>query len=738
VKLDVQQQVLPVLYEMARVIGEEVNLDALLTRTLQRLLYFTSFPAGFICLNLPPQDTADSDMIAIRLDAAVGDFALLDCVGKRLDIPVALLRGQTERNEDDAELLSWLPGKAERYRAFLRLPIDHAGVIILLAPQLPDSTMPLTQMFQPVMAQLAKAIVLCRSHDAYTGNLIAERDNMGQQRDLLTAVFDSSYVGMMIVDAATATITTVNPAFTTITGYTPEEVLGQNPRLLSSARHDRSFYQTLWRDIGNDGYWQGEIWNRRKSGQVYPEWLTISAVRGRSGDLTHYVGIFSDLSERKAMEQRADFLAHHDPLTGLPNRALLRDRCVQALTYAARNNKNLALLLLDINNFKSINDTFGHPVGDKLLQTVAIRLRDNLRIIDTLCHSGGDEFVILLTDVSGSGEAADIAQSLSGSLSGAIDIAGHTLNISASIGISLYPADGGDFDTLLKHADIAMYHAKNEGEALSFFMEHMNRSTIARFELESDLRHAVERAEFVLHYQPVIDLESGVITGAEALIRWNSQARGLVQPGDFIPMTEETGMVVAMGAWALREACRQTQEWRQAGHEMAIAVNLSAVQIKRDDLVQTVSQALSASGLPPGCLELELTETVLIQDGAHTVEVLRQLKALGVRLALDDFGTGYSSLSYLKRLAVDKLKIDQSFVRDMENDEDVAAIVRAVLHMGNDLRLKTTAEGIENKEQAGLLKHWGCLLGQGYYFSRPVPTNEFRRLLDERTRFDIR
>jgi len=733
------QEILPVLYEMARVIGEEVALQPLLTRTLQRLLYFTSFPAGFICLDLPPPESARDGTASVRIDAAVGDYALLDCVGKPLVLPVALFRGDAEPCDEKLELLSWLPGKPGRYHAFLRLPIDHSGVIVLLAPRLPKTDLPLTEMFKPVMAQLAKAIVLCRSHEAYTSSLIAERDSLGQQRDLMMAVFDSSYVGIIIVDAATTTITSANPAFTAITGYASEEVTGQNPRILASGRHDRSYYQTLWRELSSNGYWQGEIWNRRKTGEVYPEWLTISTVRDKKGLVTHYVGVFSDLSERKAMEEHAAFLAHHDPLTGLPNRTLLRDRCAQALAYAAEEHRKLALLLLDINNFKDINDTLGHPVGDELLQTVGKRLRDNLRLIDTVSHPGGDEFVILLTDVAGSMETAEIARSLVESLSGAITIAGHALNISVSIGISLYPADGGDFDTLLKHADIAMYHAKRERESFSFFIENMNRRTIARFELEFDLRQAIERAEFVLHYQPVIDLASGGITGAEALIRWNSPERGLVSPETFIPLAEETGLIVEIGAWALREACRQMQSWHAAGHTgLTMSVNLSTVQIKRGDLVQTVSAALDASGLRADALELELTESIMIHDAERTMDILQKLKALGVSMALDDFGTGYSSLSRLKRMAMDKLKIDQSFVRDMRGDEDVAAIVRAVLHMGNDLRLKTTAEGIEHREQAMLLAQWGCRQGQGYYFSRPLPAEDFTALLARNARFDPR
>ncbi|MEW6313468.1 MAG: EAL domain-containing protein [Pseudomonadota bacterium] len=557
-------------------------------------------------------------------------------------------------------------------------------------------------------------------------------DELERTHTMMVAAFENSYSGIMITDAD-AVLVSVNPAFTRITGYVAEEVIGKNPRLLSSGRQDKAFYQAMWHDITESGHWQGEIWNRRKSGEVYPEWLSISPVRDRSGRLTHYVGIFSDISEHKAAEAQIEFLAHHDPLTGLPNRLLLRDRFERAIAHAVRAGEMVALLFIDLDDFKNINDSLGHPVGDQVLQVVGRRLRGCMRETDTVSRQGGDEFLVMLTGITDSDAVAQNARKILERLTEDVQTDGRILNTSGSIGISMYPADGRDFNTLLKHADTALYHAKASGRsAYRFFTEAMNASSLLRFELENHLRRAIENNDFVLHYQPVIEFGSNRIVGAEALIRWHSPKMGMVAPGRFIPLAEETGMIVPIGEWVLMEACRQAQEWRRDGlPDMIVAVNLSAVQFRRGNLVETVAAALAASGLPPACLELELTESILIHDTEHTLDMVRQLKSLGVRLSLDDFGTGYSSLSYLKRFAVDKLKIDQSFVRDMVGDEDVAAIVRAMLDMGRNLRLLTIAEGVERKDQMEFLVRCGCTQGQGYYFSRPVPAQEFVGLYSE-------
>ncbi|HEX5338072.1 MAG TPA: EAL domain-containing protein [Gallionella sp.] len=720
-----REDILPILYDMAVVIGGEITLNSLLSRTLQRLLYYTSFPAGFICLDLPSAEKISPDgMLSVRLDAVVGDFELLGLLGKQVELPCALLCGDAVRETEKPALLAGLPGKAERYRSYLRLPIDGYGVIILLATHIPETKLPLTLIFQPVMAHLAKAILLCRSYDAYTSSLVAERNLMGE-------VFENSASGVLIADADN-NIVAVNASFSRITGYTAEDAIGKNPSMLASGRHNRDFYAAMWQTFLTGGYWQGEIWNRRKNGDVYPEWLNISLVKDKAGHVTNYVGMFSDISELKAAQEKIEYLAHHDALTGLPNQVLLRDRFRQALAQAARSGEMVALLLIDLDNFKVVNETLGHPAGDQLLKLVAQRLVASVRETDTVSRQGGDEFVIVLNGNLNEATIAHTAQNILDRMLELESVAGHDLSTSASIGISLYPVDGDEFDELLKQADTALYHAKDAGRATyRFFTESMNTAMQARFDMDNRLRYALDRGEFVLYYQPQVDIATQRIVGAEALIRWNSPEMGMVPPGKFIPLVEDSGMIVPIGAWVLSEACRQFAAWQQAGLPIGtVAVNLSAVQFKRANLVETVAQALRDSGLSAACLELELTESILIHDTEATLDTVRQLKALGVHLSLDDFGTGYSSLSYLQRFAVDKLKIDQSFVRELGMNAETETIVNTMIGLGKGLKLQTIAEGVETSQQASILQGFGCDQIQGYFYGRPLPVDEFLRLFN--------
>jgi diguanylate cyclase (GGDEF)-like protein len=434
------------------------------------------------------------------------------------------------------------------------------------------------------------------------------------------------------------------------------------------------------------------------------------------------------MSERKAAQERIEFLAHHDALTGLPNRLLLRDRVEQAQAQAVRLHSRVALLFLDLDRFKTINDSLGHPVGDALLKAVVDRLKGCVRESDTLSRQGGDEFVILLNDVRDSEAVARVADKIHQRMSEPIVLGSQSLNTSFSIGIALCPDDGEDFDSLLQKADTAMYHAKEAGRnGHRFFTEQMNRKVVEHMTLETQLRSALENREFVLHYQPQMDLHEGGIVGVEALIRWNSPENGLVSPARFIPVAEDSGVIVPIGAWVLGEACRQARAWQDAGlPPFVVAVNLSAVQFRRMDLVNTVINALVLSDLDSQWLELELTESILIQDAEATLDSVRRLKALGVKLSVDDFGTGYSSLAYLKRFAVDKLKIDQSFVRDLVTDPDDAAIVRAIIQMAHSLKLKTIAEGVESEDLSNLLRLFHCDEIQGYWLARPMPADELQ------------
>lgn len=552
-----------------------------------------------------------------------------------------------------------------------------------------------------------------------------------EQSRLAWTVFQNSIEAIIVTDAA-ENILSVNRAFTDVTGYTADDAIGQTPRILKSGHHDKAFYETMWRDISVMGFWQGEIYDRRKDGTPYPSSLSISAVRSKAGRITHYVAVLSDITERKASEARIAFLAQHDPLTSLPNRTLLHDRLDQALANAARHRSRIALMFLDLDRFKTINDSLGHMAGDRLLQGVAQRLTSCMRDTDTVSRQGGDEFLIVLTDVEVPDDAARVAEKILDLLHPPFDIDGQQLSTSFSIGIALYPEDGRDAATLMKNADTAMYHAKESGRnTYRFFDEVMNANALERLHLENGLRHALDQGEFQLYYQPQVDLRSGRIIGLEALLRWFSGVMGGVAPTRFIPLAEECGLIVPIGEWVLHTACRQAVAWQAAGHApLPVAVNLSALQFRRSDIVASVATALAASGLDGRWLELELTESLLMQSGPDIIRTLIALKSLGVRLAIDDFGTGYSSLAYLKRFPVDRLKVDKSFVRDLSDNPDDATIVRTIIQLGHNLHLEVIAEGTETPEQIAFLLQEGCTEAQGYLFSPPLPARAIGALLE--------
>lgn len=561
-------------------------------------------------------------------------------------------------------------------------------------------------------------------------DITAHRSNEEQLRLALT-VFRHSVEAIIVTDAQQR-ILSVNKAFSEVTGYNVADAIGRTPRMLiHSGKHDASFYADMWQDIQAHGFWQGEVTDRRKDGSLYPAALSISAVRDHNGRISHYVAVFSDITERKATEARIAFLAQHDPLTGLPNRTLLHDRLDQALATAARMHGRIALMFLDLDRFKTINDSLGHMVGDRLLQGVAERLSGCVRDSDTVSRQGGDEFLIVLTNIHAPGDAARVAEKILARLEAPFEVDGHLLGTSFSIGIALYPEDGASVETLMKNADTAMYHAKESGRnTYRFFDELMNANALERLQLENVLRRALERQEFQLYYQPQVDLASGRIIGMEALLRWFSSELGSVSPAHFIPLAEECGLIVPIGEWVLEEACRQARTWQDRGFPaVPVAVNLSAMQFRRDDIVATVRKALANSALDGQWLELELTESLLMQSGSNVEATLAALKTLGVRMSIDDFGTGYSSLAYLKRFPVDRLKIDQSFVRDVTDDPDDAAIVRAIIQMGRSLRLEVIAEGTESPEQMDFLRDEGCTAAQGYLFSPPLPADAISELL---------
>jgi diguanylate cyclase (GGDEF)-like protein len=454
-------------------------------------------------------------------------------------------------------------------------------------------------------------------------------------------------------------------------------------------------------------------------------------IKDSQGQPKYLLGIAEDITEQQAAQKKIEFIAYHDALTELPNRLLAKYHLEQAILAAERENSKVALLFIDLDKFKTINDSLGHVIGDGLLKGVAIRLRECLRDIDTLSRQGGDEFLIVLNNIRDTESITVLAEKILERMAEPFEIDHHELSISLSIGIAVYPDDGKDFDMLLKKSDTAMYQAKESGRnTYRFHTEQMNADAIEHLRMRNGLRRALEHGEFVLHYQPQISFATGAVIGAEALIRWNHPELGMVPPGRFISIAEDSGLIVPIGDWVLREACRQAVAWRKAGlPELIVAVNLSAVQFKRGDVEKSVIQALSESGLEPALLELELTESILIKDTEKVLATVRQLKSLGVKLSIDDFGTGYSSLSYLKRFDVDKLKIDQSFVRDMADDPNDAAIVRAIIQMAKSLNLTTIAEGVEDERQLALLRLQHCDEAQGYHFARPMPADEFEKFM---------
>ncbi len=563
----------------------------------------------------------------------------------------------------------------------------------------------------------------------------AERQRMEEKLRLSDQVFESSAEGMLVTDKE-ARILVVNPAFCVITGYSQAEVLGQTPRLLRSGRHATDFYRQMWARVLETGQWMGEIWNRRKDGEIYPGWLTISAVRNAQGEVTHYLGACSDLTEQRRTEERIYHLAYYDVLTGLPNRLLLEDRLRLALIQAHRSGGGVAVLFLDLDRFKDVNDSLGHPVGDRLLQAVAQRLGECLREGDTAARWGGDEFVVLLQDLGGEqGAAAQrasvVAEKIQRALSEAVTFDGYEVLVTPSTGIALYPWDADNATDLIKYADTAMYQAKAQGRNnFQFYAAPMHKAVTARLFLENELRRALQRNELSLHYQPQVDISSGRITGAEALLRWRHPVRGDIPPAEFIPLAEETSQILAIGDWVLDTAWAQYCTWQAADLCLPrLSVNVSPRQFQQTDFIRRV-QTLVGKAEPNGWdLELEVTEGTLMQCSEEVRAALDALKARGVKLAVDDFGTGYASLGYLRRFPINELKIDQSFVRDITSDPDDAAIVRAIIAMAQGLDLRIVAEGVETQAQLACLQQLGCPEYQGYLFSRPLPAEAFARLL---------
>jgi diguanylate cyclase (GGDEF)-like protein/PAS domain S-box-containing protein len=542
--------------------------------------------------------------------------------------------------------------------------------------------------------------------------------------------FEQSNEGMLVTDGQNL-IVAANGALSRLSGYSLAELIGQNPRILSSGRASPDFYAAMWQALDTQDYWEGEIWNKQKDGANYPRLLKISVLRNADGSVRNHVANYTEIDASHEVADRLAYLAYHDPLTNLPNRLAFESQLAQSLRSCEREGKQLALMLIDLDNFKNINDTLGHHVGDQLLQNVALRLRECVRASDLVARIGGDEFVVVLPDIESPLTAARVASKIQSNLADSYRIADHVLYATPSIGISLYPIDGGDPGTLLRNADTAMYHAKSAGRNNhQFYTARMNEAAGERLAMENELRQAIAAispasSEFSLHFQPQIETVSGRVLGVEALLRWNNAKFGSVSPLRFITIAEETGLIQPLGDWVIWETCRLIRVMKKQGIDgIRVAINISAQQLRHENLLLLVRGALACYDLLPGDIELEVTESTAMENPEMTLSILDQLAAMGIVLAIDDFGTGYSSLAYLKHLPIKRLKLDRSFVKDIETDVNDAAICTATIALGHSLGLELVAEGVETEAQRDFLSGLGCDFLQGYLFSRPMPFDD--------------
>jgi diguanylate cyclase (GGDEF)-like protein/PAS domain S-box-containing protein len=558
------------------------------------------------------------------------------------------------------------------------------------------------------------------------------RDRKKSQKiiELSAGVFQNTNEGIVITDK-NLKIQAVNPAFCQITGYTQSESIKQSALFLRSTYHNALFYKQIWRSIYKVGYWKGEMWSVRKNGELFPQWLNISTIKDSYGNIQNYIGIFSDITTMKQSELELEFLAHHDPLTKLPNRLLLQARIKQSIKRAKRENNKIAILFLDLDRFKEINDTFGHSYGDEILITVTNRFKATMREKDTIARIGGDEFVLLIEDII---EVADIEPILSkvlGIFDEEIVVNKQSFKLSASIGVALFPDDGANIEELIKNADTAMYKAKDSGRnTYRFYTEDMTQDLFSKMLLRKEISNAIINNEFILHFQPQVAIETQKVIGAEVLVRWNHPQMGLLYPDKFIPLAEQSKLIVPLGKNILEMACIQMKEWIDKGLIFGrISVNISAIQLQQSDLYESIVAILAQTNLAGSYLELEITESFMMENPKESINLFKRLRNLGITFAIDDFGTGYSSLNYLKQLPVDKLKIDRSFIMDIPEDREDIAITSTIIAISKSLELNVIAEGIETKKQHDFLRENGCFEGQGYYYSKPLNKDDFEDFL---------
>ncbi|CAA7615863.1 conserved hypothetical protein [Candidatus Terasakiella magnetica] len=659
-------------------------------------------------------------LIRAMLDSSVDGILLLDRDGEvlALNAAAAAILGGDHDTLVGEPVWDLLPTPvAERLRQGARRVLEHGETV-----ESHDAI--LDRLFDLHMHPVTNALGQIERIALFSRDVTQSHRRRLQLRKLETAL-EQAPVAVMITDTSGA-IEYVNRAFVLLSGYSEDEARDRNPRMLKSGETPPSVYRDMWRSLSTGGTWQGELCNRAKDGSLFWEYATLSAIRNDSGEITHYMAVKENTTQRKETEQQLVHQATHDTLTGLPNRLLLEDRVHHAIELARRENRRVGLMFLDLDRFKIVNDSLGHVAGDALLKEVAERLRQTLRRSDTVARLGGDEFVVVLTHFQSTSELAEVAEKIAAALDKPVRLSGHVVHVGASIGIALYPEDGSDFHALMKDADTAMYRAKQKGRnTFCFYDSHMNDAALDRLKLEEALRRALVQSEFQLYYQPQIDLQTGLMTGVEALIRWNSPERGLVSPAVFIPVAEESNLIAMIGLWVLEEACRQMVRWREAGlPAIKVAVNVSGRQFLNLSLVDGIAQLLEQYQLEPSQLEIELTESTVMAEPERAIEQLTRLRQLGIQVSVDDFGTGYSSLSYLKRLPLSTIKVDRSFIRDVNNQSDNAAIVSAILGLADALDMSIVAEGVETEGEEDHLRDAGCIKVQGFRYAQPMPAEQ--------------
>ena len=596
---------------------------------------------------------------------------------------------------------------------------------------------PVRGLLSPAYKRDGQAVILSESIRCITNGtgeltgyeVIAEdftRQFHNEQRIMLLAkVFDYSIEGIMITDAQT-NILEVNRAFSEITLYSAEEVIGKTPHILFSGWHNDRFYKQMWESLNNKGVWQGEITDRRKNGELFVQWVTICSVKDNNGEVSNYISIVNDITSKKESEKKIHQLAYYDILTQLPNRTLFYDRVEQAIRKGARESHKFGILFIDLDNFKNINDTLGHLVGDRFLIKVSSLLRTCVREEDTVARLGGDEFIILLEDLKDDQDAAIVAKNILKNLVGTVAVDKHLLSSGASIGISVFPSDGNKLDDLIKRADSAMYNAKEEGKNdYRFFTSDMNARAMERLRIETDLRKAIEEEQFQLYFQPTKHLGQEFISSAEALLRWQHPTYGMVYPDTFMSVAEESGLINQIGKWVFKSGMAQAAKWHSQGKRVQISINVSGRQLRQPHLIDEIMTQLLETNCDPTLIEFELTESAILEFPDKAIEILRKLRAQGFSIALDDFGTGYSSLSYLKQLPVDKVKIDRSFISGLPDDKDSRILVEAIIALSHKMGLSVIAEGVENEEQLDFLETQKCAKIQGYFYSRPLSVDAF-------------